>query len=84
MQYELFIIDIMRVYTMNEIPDIHIGCEATINHQDILFTVTDIFYDEYSNEYCTLVYCKDANSDRPLSFIEIKKISTKACKIWLF
>lgn len=74
----------MRDYMYDSTPEIYVGCEVKIKHQDIVFTVTDIFYDDYTNEYCSLVYCKDASGDRPLSVIELKKVSVKACEIWLF
>ena len=60
--------------------NINLGSLVTINSQDdIKFTVIDLFYDEYSKEYVSLVYFNEKHS----TVIELKKVSTKACKEWL-
>lgn len=69
---------------MVEIPPIKIGNEVKILNQPLIFTVTDEYYDEYSRQYFSLVYCYDKVSDYPAGIIELTKVSADACRIWLF
>lgn len=74
----------MQGVVMMDDPEIRIGNEVKIYNQNLIFTVTDEFFDEYSNKYYSLIHCYDKTSDYAAGVIEVKKVNAKACKIWLF